>query len=114
MQHAYLKYCGSTHSILGSIFILILHETLQTIDLVSKGSNSKFFTALFHKMLSLFTQRYRQYYFDSSDTTFFNQITELSETFSKDTELRKMNGTRGSKHFLYINKTFFWIVQLDE
>jgi hypothetical protein len=37
---------------------------------------------------------------------------EESEKYSKDTTLRKMNGNRGSKHFLYINRTFFGLYNL--
>ncbi|HBR53084.1 MAG TPA: ABC transporter, partial [Flavobacteriaceae bacterium] len=71
-----------------------------------------FFSKLFHEMLSLFTQPFHQEVFDFSDTTFFGKIAELSDTYSKDTELRKMNGNRGSKHFLYMNRTFFGLYNL--
>ena len=63
-------------------------------------------------MLSLFTSPFHQETFDFSDESFWNKITELSEKYSKDTELRKMNGNRGSKHFLYINRTFFGLYNL--
>ena len=36
----------------------------------------------------------------------------MGEDFTKDTQLRKMNGSRGSKHFLYINRTFFGLYNL--
>jgi hypothetical protein len=36
----------------------------------------------------------------------------MGEEFAKDTQLRKMNGNRGSKHFLYINRTFFGLYNL--
>ena len=36
----------------------------------------------------------------------------MGEEFTKDTQLRKMNGNRGSKHFLYINRTFFGLYNL--
>jgi len=36
----------------------------------------------------------------------------MGEDFAKDTQLRKMNGNRGSKHFLYINRTFFGLYNL--
>ena len=39
-------------------------------------------------------------------------IAQMGEEFSKDTQLRKMNGNRGSKHFLYINRTFFGLYNL--
>ncbi len=72
----------------------------------------RFFSELFHEMLSLFTKPFNAETFDFADESFWNRITELSEKYSKDTELRKMNGNRGSKHFLYINRTFFGLYNL--
>ena len=71
-----------------------------------------FFSTLFHEMLSLFTQPMHKETFDFSDETFFSKVADLSEKYSKDTQLRKMNGNRGSKHFLYINRTFFGLYNL--
>lgn len=71
-----------------------------------------FFSTLFHEMLSLFTQPMHNETFDFSDETFFSKVADLSEKYSKDTQLRKMNGNRGSKHFLYINRTFFGLYNL--
>ena len=71
-----------------------------------------FFSTLFHEMLSLFTQPMHNETFDFSDETFFSKVAGLSEKYSKDTQLRKMNGNRGSKHFLYINRTFFGLYNL--
>ena len=73
---------------------------------------SKYFSALFFEMLSLFTSPFHNEVFDFSDESFWNKITELSEKYSTDQELRKMNGNRGSKHFLYINRTFFGLYNL--
>ena len=72
----------------------------------------KFFSELFYEMLSLFTRPFNEEVFDFADEGFWNKITELSEKYAKDTELRKMNGNRGSKHFLYINRTFFGLYNL--
>jgi len=72
----------------------------------------QFFSELFHEMLSLFTQPFHLDTFDFSDETFFAKIADLSDKYSKDTQLRKMNGNRGSKHFLYINRTFFGLYNL--
>ena len=72
----------------------------------------KYFSELFYEMLSLFTSPFHEENFDFADETFWNSITTLSEKYSKDTELRKMNGNRGSKHFLYINRTFFGLYNL--
>jgi predicted unusual protein kinase regulating ubiquinone biosynthesis (AarF/ABC1/UbiB family) len=72
----------------------------------------KFFSELFHEMLSLFTKPFHNDRFDFGDPVFFGKIAELSDKYSKDTEIRKMNGNRGSKHFLYINRTFFGLYNL--
>ena len=71
-----------------------------------------FFSEMFHEMLSLFTLPFHSDVFDFSDATFFGKIAELGEKYSKSTELRKMNGNRGSKHFIYINRTFFGLYNL--
>ena len=71
-----------------------------------------FFTEMFHEMLSLFTQPFHQETFDFSDANFFGKIAELGERYSKSSDLKKMNGNRGSKHFIYINRTFFGLYNL--
>ncbi|WP_336068944.1 AarF/UbiB family protein [Mesoflavibacter sp. CH_XMU1404-2] len=72
----------------------------------------EFFSAMFHELLSLFTQPFHVDTFDFSNPEFFNAISEMGQRYSKNTELRKMNGNRGSKHFIYINRTFFGLYNL--
>ncbi|NRD19868.1 AarF/ABC1/UbiB kinase family protein [Winogradskyella eckloniae] len=72
----------------------------------------KFFSAMFHELLSLFTKPFHVEEFDFSNPDFFNQISEMGQRYSKSTELRNMNGNRGSKHFIYINRTFFGLYNL--
>ncbi|MGY5354317.1 ABC1 kinase family protein [Wenyingzhuangia sp. IMCC45467] len=71
-----------------------------------------FFTELFKQLLSLFTQPFHSETFDFSDSVFFGQIAELGERFNKDPRIKEMNGNRGSKHFIYINRTFFGLYNL--
>ncbi|RXJ50252.1 ABC1 kinase family protein [Gelidibacter gilvus] len=71
-----------------------------------------FFSEMFHELLGLFTQPFHAETFDFSDADFFGKITELGQRYSKSTELRKMNGNRGSKHFIYMNRTFFGLYNL--
>ncbi|WP_422103909.1 ABC1 kinase family protein [Winogradskyella sp.] len=72
----------------------------------------QFFSAMFHELLSLFTQPFHNDIFDFSNPEFFNQVAEMGQKYSKSTELRNMNGNRGSKHFIYINRTFFGLYNL--
>ena len=71
-----------------------------------------FFTSMFHELLSLFTQPFHNETFDFSDLEFFNKVGEIGQKYSKSTELRNMNGNRGSTHFIYINRTFFGLYNL--
>ncbi|GIZ08439.1 AarF/ABC1/UbiB kinase family protein [Flavobacterium sp. UMI-01] len=71
-----------------------------------------YFTQLFYDLLSVFTQPLQFEVFDFSNEKFFNSIAQLGERFSKDTHLKKMNGNRGSKHFIYMNRTFFGLYHL--
>lgn len=93
----------------------LFQKKLYELEILRKDDSEdeiKFFTAMFHEMLSLFTQPFHSETFDFSDTEFFGEITELGKKYSENTELRKMNGNRGSKHFIYINRTFFGLYHL--
>lgn len=90
-------------------------EKLYELEILREDDNEReieFFSDLFYEMLSLFTSPFHKETFDFSDEIFWGKITALSEKYSKNAELRKMNGNRGSKHFLYINRTFFGLYNL--
>ncbi|WP_339832235.1 AarF/UbiB family protein [uncultured Altibacter sp.] len=93
----------------------IFLEKMYQLEILKEADTPeevKFFSELFHELLSLFTLPFHGENFDFSDTEFFGRIATLSDKYSKDTTLRKMNGNRGSKHFLYINRTFFGLYNL--
>ncbi|BDB56917.1 ABC1 kinase family protein [Flavobacterium ammonificans] len=71
-----------------------------------------YFTSMFYDLLTLFTKPFQSETFDFSDEMFFEKIAQLGERFANDTNLRKMNGNRGSKHFIYMNRTFFGLYNL--
>ena len=84
-------------------------EILRTDDTPEEIT---YFTKMFYDLLSLFTKPFQTETFDFSDEVFFENIAQLGERFSKDTNLKKMNGNRGSKHFIYMNRTFFGLYNL--
>ena len=93
----------------------VFKQKLYELEILIEEDGPKevaFFSALFHEMLSLFTEPFHEENFDFNNTDFFDRIAALSEKYSKDTQIRKMNGNRGSKHFLYINRTFFGLYNL--
>ena len=85
---------------------------LEILRVDDSAAEIVYFTEMFHDLLSLFTKPFQEETFDFSDETFFESIAALGERFTKDTNLRKMNGNRGSKHFIYMNRTFFGLYNL--
>ena len=72
----------------------------------------KYIIYLFHDMLSVFTQPFHGETFDFSNEVFWGRIATMSDRLANDEYLRKLNGNRGSRHFLYINRTFFGLYNL--
>lgn len=84
-------------------------EILLPID---SEKEIKFFTELFHEMLSLFTKPFNSEEFDFSDEQFFADIAALGQKYAKLNEMRNLNVNRGSKHFIYMNRTFFGLYNM--
>ncbi|MBD3862283.1 ABC1 kinase family protein [Olleya marilimosa] len=94
---------------------ILFTEKMYELEILREEDTQEeldFFSAMFHELLSLFTKPFHNDTFDFSDPEFFNAISEMGQRYSKSTELRKMNGNRGSKHFIYINRTFFGLYNL--
>ena len=90
-------------------------EKMYDLDILRKDDPKEefeFFKSMFHEMLSIFTQPFHVEEFDFSDAEFFGRISEFGERYSKNTELRSYNASRGSKHFIYMNRTFFGLYNL--
>jgi predicted unusual protein kinase regulating ubiquinone biosynthesis (AarF/ABC1/UbiB family) len=93
----------------------LFNEKLFELEILRKDDTPaevEYFTEMFHDLLSLFTKPFQNETFDFADEKFFNAIAELGKRFSEDTNLKKMNGNRGSKHFIYMNRTFFGLYNL--
>tara|TARA_B110000240_G_scaffold188655_1_gene227708 strand:+ start:79 stop:1389 length:1311 start_codon:yes stop_codon:yes gene_type:complete len=93
----------------------IFEKKLYELEILREDDSKEelvFFRAMFHEMLSLFTQPFHGEEFDFSDDTFFGRISDLGTKYAKSSELKNMNGNRGSKHFIYINRTFFGLYNL--
>jgi predicted unusual protein kinase regulating ubiquinone biosynthesis (AarF/ABC1/UbiB family) len=71
-----------------------------------------YFSGLFYDALSLLTLPFQGETFDFSDETYFARLAKLGERYANDKELKKMNVNRGSKHFIYMNRTFFGLFSL--
>jgi len=93
----------------------LFEKKLYELEIL-KSDDSKqeldFFKEVFFDLLSLFTQPFHNDYFDFSNKKFFDAISNMAHEFAQKTELRKYNGNRGSKHFIYVNRTFFGLYNL--
>ena len=90
-------------------------EKMYDLDILRKEDPKEefdFFKEMFHEMLSIFTQPFHVEEFDFSSEEFFGKISEFGERYSKNTEIRSYNASRGSKHFIYMNRTFFGLYNL--
>ncbi|MBA6316187.1 ABC1 kinase family protein [Cellulophaga baltica] len=90
-------------------------EKLYELEILTPTDSEQeiiFFKSLFKEMLLLFTSPFNGDTFDFGSDDFWHQIADLSQRYSKDDQIRKMNGNRGSKHFLYMNRTFFGLFNL--
>lgn len=89
---------------------VLFREKLYELEILRKDDTTDeidYFSDIFQRLMRFFTKPHHSESFDFSDTKFFDEIAALSEEFSNDTKLRKMNGNRGSEHFIYVNRTFF-------
>ena len=85
---------------------------LEILKKKDKPEDKAFFTALFNELLTLFALPFSKNNFDFSDPSFFNSISELANKYGNDKGLRKMDNGRGSKHFIYTNRTFFGLYSM--
>ena len=89
----------------------ILYD-LEILRRDDSPDDTAYLSELFGRLIKVLTLPFTRQEFDFGDPVFWNQINALSETLSSDQQLRKMNGNRGSKHFIYINRTFFGLYSL--
>ena len=85
---------------------------LEIIREDDSPEEKEFFTQIFYELLYLFTTPFQQENFDFSDNTFFEAIADLGQKFAKNTQMKGRNANRGSKHFIYMNRTFFGLYSL--
>ncbi len=85
---------------------------LEFLTPEDRPEERRFFTDLFQEMLQLLTQPFKTEVFDFSDEDFFQNIADLGQRYAQLNEMRKMNTNRGSKHFIYINRTLFGLYNM--
>ena len=87
-------------------------KELEIIRADDSEEEKEFFTQIFYDLLFLFTTPFQTETFDFSDPKFFNDLADLGQKYAKNTQLKGKNGNRGSRHFIYMNRTFFGLFNL--
>jgi len=93
----------------------IFREKLYALEILRSDDSEnekEFFAKLFYELLELFTRPFNQEEFDFSDESFFHEIADLGQRYAKISDMKGMNTNRGSRHFIYLNRTFFGLYNM--
>lgn len=68
-------------------------------------------TQMFTDLIRLLSRPFNQGHFDFSDEAYFKEIYLMGEAISKNPDLNRLQA-RGSRHFIYFNRTFFGLYNI--
>ncbi len=91
--------------------IRIFYE-LQFLSEKDTPEEKAFFTGVFQEMIALLGKPFHSEHFDFGDDVYFQKIFETGDRLGKMKELRNSKTARGSKHGLYVNRTFFGLYNI--
>lgn len=80
---------------------------LEFINETDTPEQIRFFSELFKTMIVLLGKPFHTDTFDFGDKAYFDSIFEYGDRLSKLKELRESKKARGSRHALYINRTYY-------
>jgi predicted unusual protein kinase regulating ubiquinone biosynthesis (AarF/ABC1/UbiB family) len=92
-----------------------LNEIFYGLEFISDKDTPEekiYFKNIFKDMISLLGKPFHVDTFDFADNSYFEQIFQLGDRISTDKMFRKSRQARGSRHGLYINRTYFGIYNL--
>lgn len=89
-----------------------LYYELEFLKPEDTPAEKEFLREMLAEMIGLLGRPFRSESFDFGNDDFFAEIAHMGDGLSKNKELRKMNNARGSKHGIYIMRTFFGLYQL--
>ena len=88
---------------------------LEKLEMIKENENPEkkaFFKSLYKEMLQLTAAPFNSETFDFGDSSYMAKMIEFGERVSKIEEIRNDSELRGSKHFIYVNRTFFGLYSL--
>lgn len=91
-----------------------LTEVLQKIELLTDDDTPRvreLVREIFVSVFELVSKPFHTDYFDFGDPTYFQTMYKVGEGFHHNKEMKRVSA-RGSKHFIYFNRTYFGLYQL--
>ena len=92
-----------------------LNQIFYSLDFISDKDTEEekvYFKSVFKEMISLLGKPFHSDRFDFADDSYFEQIFQLGDRISNDKMFKKSRQARGSRHGLYINRTYFGLYNL--
>ncbi|NLR66277.1 AarF/ABC1/UbiB kinase family protein [Chitinophaga varians] len=91
------------------------HEIYTNLEMIHPSDTPKeveFFSGLFQHMIDLLTLPFTVDHFDFGDEAYFNEIYAYMDELYNMKEVRESKVARGSRHSLYINRTYFGLYSI--
>ena len=89
-----------------------IYTNLEMIHPSDTEKEIVFFSGLFQKMIDMLTLPFTKETFDFGDESYFNEIYAYMDYLSNLKEVRDSKVARGSRHSLYINRTYFGLYSI--
>ena len=90
-------------------------EIYTNLEMIHPSDTEKeivFFSELFQKMIDMLTLPFTRETFDFGDESYFTAIYEYMDYVSNLKEVRESKVARGSRHSLYVNRTYFGLYSI--
>ena len=89
-----------------------IYTNLEMIHPSDTEQEIEFFSGLFQKMIDMLTLPFKRESFDFGDESYFAGIYEYMDHISNLKEVRESKVARGSRHSLYVNRTYFGLYSI--
>lgn len=89
-----------------------IYTNLEMIHPTDTEKEITFFSALFQRMIDMLTLPFTLENFDFGDEAYFNEIYAYMDYVSNLKEVRESKVARGSRHSLYVNRTYFGLYSI--
>ncbi len=90
-------------------------EIYTNLEMIHPSDTEKeitFFSELFQKMIDMLTLPFTRAEFDFGDESYFTAIYQYMDELSNLKEVRESKVARGSRHSLYVNRTYFGLYSI--